>query len=130
LKELTLLKEFSLDGRFALITGGSKGLGYAMASALARAGADVAISSRHQDEIAAAAHKLAGETGRRIVPLVADVTCAEDVQRLTSQAIDAFGQIDILINNAGINIRKPVIDQTEEEFRRIIDGVGMAAIIH
>ncbi len=116
-----MLKEFSLTGRFALVTGGSKGLGFAMAEALARAGAEVAIASRHESEIKAAAEHLTQTTGRRIVPLVADITNRIDVERMTGQAIDALGHLDILVNNAGINIRKPTIEQPEEEFRKILD---------
>jgi len=116
-----MLPEFSLEGRCALVTGGSKGLGYAMAAALARAGADVAVTSRHRDELAAAAEKLARQTGRRFVPIVADVTRPDQVEAMSAEAVEAFGRIDILVNNAGINIRNPTIEQTEEEFRRIVD---------
>ncbi len=116
-----MLKEFSLEGRFALVTGGSKGLGFAMAEALARAGAEVAIASRHESAIKAAADRLTSMTGRRIVPLVADITNRIDVETMTGQAIEAFGHLDILVNNAGINIRKPTIEQPEEEFRKILD---------
>ena len=116
-----MLSEFSLKGRFALVTGGSKGLGYAMAAGLARAGADVAIVSRHRDELTAVANRLATETSRRIVPIVADVTSREQVESMTAGAVKAFGRLDILVNNAGINIRNPTIKQTEDEFRRIID---------
>lgn len=116
-----MLPEFSLENRTALITGGSKGLGYAMAHALARAGADVAIASRHADDLEAAARKLASETGRRCEPIVADVTRTEDVDAMVCHAVGRLGRIDVLVNNAGINIRKPTLDQTEEEFRRIMD---------
>jgi len=116
-----LLKEFSLEGRHALVTGGSKGLGYAMAAALARAGADVAICSRHADELTAAANRLGSDTSRTILPLPADVTRAADVEQLVAKTLAAFGHIDILINNAGINIRQPVIEQSEENFRKMID---------
>ncbi len=116
-----MLREFSLEGRFALVTGGSKGLGYAMAAALARAGAEVAITSRHRDELEAAARDLSSETSRRFVPIVADVTKADQVDAMTAEAVKAFGRLDILVNNAGINIRRPTVAQTQEEFRRIID---------
>jgi NAD(P)-dependent dehydrogenase (short-subunit alcohol dehydrogenase family) len=112
---------FSLKDRFALVTGGSKGLGRAMAEALARAGADVAISSRHGDELAATADRLAKTTGQRIIPIVADVTGSDQVQAMTDEAIRALGHLDVLVNNAGMNIRKPTVEQSEEEFRRILD---------
>src|SRR5438045_3274066 len=92
-----------------------------MTLALARAGADVAIVGREGATIEAAAGRLAAETGQRIVPLVADVTDAQDVESMVSRAIESLGQIDILVNNAGINIRRPVVEQSEEDFRRILD---------
>ncbi|UCD30536.1 MAG: glucose 1-dehydrogenase [Planctomycetota bacterium] len=116
-----MLKEFSLEQRFALVTGGSKGLGYAMAEALGRASAEVAIVSRHGEELDAAAKKLSVKINRRFLPLVADVTRADQVEAMTEEAIKAFGRLDILINNAGINIRNPTIEMTEDEFRQIID---------
>ena len=112
---------FSLEGRNALITGGSKGLGYAMAEALARAGADVAITSRHGQELTGAAEALARKSKRRVLPIVADVTRRDQVASMTDQALRALGRLDILVNNAGINIRQPTIEQSEEDFRRIID---------
>ncbi len=116
-----MLQEFSLQGRSALVTGGSKGLGYAMSSALARAGAVVAVTGRQRETITAAADRLAAETGRRIIPLVADVTRSDQVERMVADAIRALGQLDILVNNAGINIRQRVTDQPEADFRKVMD---------
>lgn len=116
-----MLAEFSLAGRTALVTGGSKGLGFAMARALARAGADVAITSRHADELQAAASRLAAETHRRCEPIACDVTRGEEVDGMVAEAIRRLGRIDVLVNNAGINMRNATLDQTEEEFRRILD---------
>jgi NAD(P)-dependent dehydrogenase (short-subunit alcohol dehydrogenase family) len=116
-----LLPEFSLDGRCALVTGGGKGLGFAMASALARAGADVALAGRHEDTLQAAAERLVGETGRRILPVAADVTQADQVDAMIAGVLNAWGHIDVLVNNTGINLRKPTIEQTEAEFRQVLD---------
>lgn len=116
-----MLEAFSLDGRTALVTGASKGLGYAMAHALAESGADVAITSRHTEEVAASASAIAEETGRICIPIVADVARSDQVQDMTDRAIRELGRIDILVNNAGINIRNPTINQSEEEFRQIIE---------
>jgi len=116
-----LLEAFSLEGRHALVTGGSKGLGYAMAEALARAGADVAIVSRHRDALTAAAQRLSAATAKRVVPIVADVTDSGQVEEMTDRALEALGRLDILVNNAGINIRQPSLEQSEEDFRRVID---------
>lgn len=116
-----MLPEFSLDDRCALITGGGKGLGFAMASALARAGADVALAGRHEDTLRAAAERLTSETGRRILPVVADVTQVDQVDAMIADVLNAWGNIDVLVNNAGINLRKPTIEQTEAEFRQVMD---------
>jgi NAD(P)-dependent dehydrogenase (short-subunit alcohol dehydrogenase family) len=116
-----VMETFSLAGRRALVTGGSKGLGYTMALAMAQAGADVAIVGRQREAIEAAARKLGSETQRRIVPLAADVTRALDVETMVKSAIQELGHIDILVNNAGINIRQPLVDQSEADFRKILD---------
>lgn len=107
---------FRLDGRVALVTGGSRGLGLVMARALADAGADVVIASRQQSAAEAAAAGIAEATGRRVIGLAADVTSSEQVEAMVARALDAFGQLDILINNAGVNIRKPIEDFDEESW--------------
>ncbi|HEY1377678.1 MAG TPA: SDR family NAD(P)-dependent oxidoreductase [Gemmataceae bacterium] len=94
---------FDLTGRVALVTGGSKGLGLAMARGLARAGADVVISSRHEDELRAALDQILTDTGRRGHYVVADMTRRDDVQRLADDAVRRMGKVDILVNNAGSN---------------------------
>ncbi|MFC5653711.1 SDR family NAD(P)-dependent oxidoreductase [Paenibacillus solisilvae] len=104
---------FKLDGRVALITGGTGGLGLVMAQALAEAGATVVITSRIKEKAVDAAEKLASAAGTETLGLAADVTNAEDVEAMVSSAVDAFGRIDILINNAGINIRKPIEEYDE-----------------
>ncbi len=112
---------FRLDGRVALVTGGSKGLGEAMAEALALAGASVALVSRHGDEAAATARRLAKDTGQRVVAVEADVTRSADVYRMVDETLAQFRQIDILINNAGTNIRKPTLELAEEEWAQVLD---------
>jgi NAD(P)-dependent dehydrogenase (short-subunit alcohol dehydrogenase family) len=99
---------FQLDGRVALVTGGNRGLGFAMARALAEAGADLAIVSRSEERASAAASELARTTGRRALGLGADVTNADQVAAMVQRVVSEFGRLDILINNAGINIRKPI----------------------
>ena len=112
---------FRLDGRVALVTGGSKGLGEAMAAALASAGAAVALVSRHGDEATATAQRLAARRASASSPIEADVTRSADVQRMVDATLQQFGQIDILINNAGTNIRKPTLELSEEEWAQVID---------
>ena len=119
--EPTVRELFSLDGRVAVVTGGSKGLGRSMALALAQAGARTVLVSRHIAEGQAAAAELAAATGRESVALAADVTQEEDVARLFADVSSRFGRIDVLVNNAGLNIRHPIEDYPAAEFRQVID---------
>lgn len=113
------IKLFDLTGRAAIITGGSKGLGSAMAEGLASAGANVLITSRHQEEVTATAAQIEKDYGTRAIGMQADVTNPEQVAAMTERAISEFGKIDILINNAGINIRGPIDELTLEEFQEV-----------
>ncbi len=113
------IKLFDLTGKSAIVTGGSKGLGLAMAEGLASAGADVLLVSRHLDEAQAAAADITHEYGRHAVGCAADVTSPEQIDALVDLALSAFGKIDILINNAGINIRGPIEELTLEQFEQV-----------
>lgn len=115
------IKLFDLTGKVAIVTGGSKGLGQAMSAGLASAGADVVLSSRHGDEAAAAAKQISQDFGRRAVGVAADVTSPAAVQALVDRTITEFGKVDILINNAGINIRGPIDELTLEQFKECLD---------
>ena len=117
----TVLDSFRLDGRRALVIGGSKGLGRVMAQALAEAGADVVISSRTMEQCADAAREIADATGRRTIAIAADVSRADDVERLADQAEASLGPIDILVNSAGVNIRGNVQDLGEKEWDEVLD---------
>ncbi|MFP6751595.1 MAG: 3-oxoacyl-ACP reductase family protein [Pirellulaceae bacterium] len=123
------IKQFDLSGRSAIITGGSKGLGKAMAAGLASAGANVLVSSRHGDEAAAAAEEIASDHGQQAISIEADVTSPEQVEAMVQATLDAFGKIDILINNAGINIRGPIDELSLDDFRTVlnvnVDGVWL-----
>jgi len=123
------IKQFDLSGRSAIITGGSKGLGKAMAAGLASAGADVLVSSRHGDEAAAAAEEIASDHGQQAISIEADVTSPEQVEAMVQASLDAFGKVDILINNAGINIRGPIDELSLDDFRTVlnvnVDGVWL-----
>lgn len=135
----TVFDLFNLNGRRALITGGAKGLGRVMSEALAEAGADVAIASRTLSDCQNAAKEIADATGRRAAAFQADMTIAADIERLKTEIEAGFGTIDILINNAGINIRGAIQDLSENDFDAVMDanvkgpflcskafGVGMA----
>jgi len=125
------IKQFDLTGRAALITGGSKGLGLAIAAGLASAGADVVLTSRTESEVSAAAAEVAEQFGKRAIGLRADVSAPDDCRRVVDQVCDAFGKIDVLINNAGINIRGSIEELSYEEFQSVerinVDGVWLMA---
>src|SRR5204862_3287943 len=91
---------FRLEGKTALITGGSKGLGRAIADALAGAGADVCLVSRHLDQAEAAAAEIRSATGRRALALAADVSNSQQVNQTVERALSELGHLDILVNNA------------------------------
>src|SRR5919108_496924 len=99
------LESFGLDNRVALVTGGNRGLGLVMATALANAGADVAVTSRQEEQAKKAASGIAEATGVRTLGVGGDVTRGDDVARVVATVAEEFGRIDILVNNAGINIR-------------------------
>ncbi len=111
---------FRLDGRRALITGGAKGLGRVIAQALAEAGADIAVSSRTHTDCQRAAIEIAESTDRRAAGFACDVTKTDDVQKLKNRVEDEIGPIDILINNAGINIRGLIEELSEADFDAVI----------
>jgi gluconate 5-dehydrogenase len=114
-------KLFDLSGRAALITGGSRGLGLAMAQAFAEAGADVLISSRHEDELLGALAKVRAAGRGRAEYLVADMVKREDVRRLAEGAIEKLGRIDILVNNAGANVPQAIDQVRDEDWDRILE---------
>jgi NAD(P)-dependent dehydrogenase (short-subunit alcohol dehydrogenase family) len=117
----SILDQFKLTNRRALITGGGRGLGRVMAGALAQAGADVAVSARTLADCEAVAAEIIRATGRNAVPIAADVTIDDDVERMIVEAERAIGPIDILINNAGINIRGLAHELTEADWDDVID---------
>src|SRR5262245_30372210 len=113
------IKLFDLHGRVAIVTGGSKGLGEAMAAGLASAGAQLVVVSRKPDEIEATAKQLSADYGQRVVPIAADVTQPADAKRIVERTLAEFGRLDILLNNAGINIRGPIEELTIEQFQQV-----------
>jgi NAD(P)-dependent dehydrogenase (short-subunit alcohol dehydrogenase family) len=112
---------FDLAGRVALVTGGSKGLGKAMARGFAQAGADVIISSRHADELRAAAEEVREGTEARVAYFVSDMTHRDDVARLAAAALDAMGRVDILVNNAGSNTPQPIDAIRDQDWDRLVE---------
>jgi len=109
-----------LAGKVALITGASRGLGKAMALALAAEGAQIALVARDREALQKTAEAV-WQTGGGAQVFVADVTAESQVSRLENEVRTAFGPVDILINNAGINVRKPLVEFTLDEWRRVVD---------
>jgi NAD(P)-dependent dehydrogenase (short-subunit alcohol dehydrogenase family) len=115
------IKQFELHDRVAIVTGGSKGLGKAMAAGLASAGANLVLVSRNQAEVEAAADEISSDYGVQAIGIQADVTSEEQVQGVVDTCIEKFGKIDVLINNAGVNIRGPIDELSLEEFKQVMD---------
>jgi NAD(P)-dependent dehydrogenase (short-subunit alcohol dehydrogenase family) len=111
---------FDLTGRVALVTGTSRGLGQYFARALANAGADLILTSRDSATLAPFEQEIKA-LGRRTASVSLDVTSEASIQSAMAEAEQAFGKIDILVNNAGMNIRKPALDVTWDDWNRILD---------
>jgi NAD(P)-dependent dehydrogenase (short-subunit alcohol dehydrogenase family) len=118
---MNVLDRFRLDGRVAVVTGGARGLGWAMAEALGSAGASLVLTARQLDAAEDAAQGLADATGARALGVAADVTRPADVEALVARTLDAFGRVDILVNNAGINIRGPIEQLQESDWDQVLD---------
>jgi len=116
---MTVLDRFRLDGRTALVTGGNRGLGKAMSQSLSEAGATVALTSRDGERAQRAADEIAAATGGRVSGYACDVKDPEAVERVVAAVEEALGPIDVLINNAGINIRGPIDELSLDEFREV-----------
>jgi NAD(P)-dependent dehydrogenase (short-subunit alcohol dehydrogenase family) len=114
-------KLFRLDGKVALVTGGSRGLGKAMAHGLAEAGAEVAIASRNEAELSGALVEILDGTGQKGRYFVCDLSRRVQAQSLAESVLDEFGRVDILINNAGINIPQPIDEVTDSDWDLSMD---------
>jgi NAD(P)-dependent dehydrogenase (short-subunit alcohol dehydrogenase family) len=117
---MTVLDRFRLDDRVVVVTGASSGLGVAFAQAFAEAGADVVLGARRADRLADTA-KLVEAAGRRCVAVQTDVADPDQCTALIASAVDTFGRVDVLINNAGIGTAYPATRETPEQFRQVID---------
>lgn len=115
-----VLDLFRLDGRVAVVTGASSGLGAGFAVALAEAGADVVVAARRTDGLRRTAARVRA-LGRRAVEVPADVTDALACAAVASRAIDELGRLDVLVNNAGITSAAPALREAPEDFRRVLD---------
>jgi NAD(P)-dependent dehydrogenase (short-subunit alcohol dehydrogenase family) len=122
--------EYDVSGKVVFITGAGRGIGKGIAQVLAEAGADIALNALTPKYVEATAKSIAAESGRRVVPIIADVTRPDSVRRAVNEVLAAFGRIDVLVNALGDSIRKPLVTLpgkegtpgvSDEELRFIID---------
>jgi NAD(P)-dependent dehydrogenase (short-subunit alcohol dehydrogenase family) len=114
--------DFDLSGKVAMVTGASRGLGQYFSRALARAGADLVITSRTLESLDQTKTDIQA-MGRKALPCVLDVRKLDTIQTMVDHAMAQFGQIDILVNNAGCNARKPAVDMTPEDWSFVVDTI-------
>ena len=117
---MTLLDRFRLDGKVAIVTGASSGLGVSFAQALAEAGADVALGARRVDRLEET-KRLVEAAGRRALAVATDVASPDDCTNLVQQAMETFGRVDVLVNNAGVGTAVPATRETPEQFRQVVE---------
>ncbi len=121
-------KLFDLTGRVALVTGGNKGLGKAMARGFAEAGADVVIASRHEKELKTALDEILAGTGGQGAYCVTDVSVREDVKKLAQFALEKMGRVDVLVNNAGMNAPQAIDAITDDTWDRVLE-VNLSSVM-
>jgi NAD(P)-dependent dehydrogenase (short-subunit alcohol dehydrogenase family) len=117
---MNVMSRFDLTGRTAVVTGATRGLGRAFARALAEAGADIVAVGRDETAAVEVEQELA-DIGRRSQTVIADVTSRSEVERVLAAAVDQFGAVDVLVNNAGTCVHRPALEVTDEEWRQVLD---------
>ncbi len=120
--------DISLSGRAAIVTGGSKGLGYAIAMRFAKSGADVVIASRGREALDKAVKEVQAQAKGRVIGVSGDVAVPADIKRIYDEAVKAFGKVDIVVNNAGTSRNAKFEDITDEVWREDMDQKVFAAI--
>jgi NAD(P)-dependent dehydrogenase (short-subunit alcohol dehydrogenase family) len=118
--ESGLMQRFRLDGKVAIVTGASSGLGVDFALGLAEAGADVVVCARRAERLDPVRESVEA-LGRRCLTTRADVTVVEDCNRVVGETVEAFGHVDVLVNNAGLGTAAPATREPPDDFRRVID---------
>jgi NAD(P)-dependent dehydrogenase (short-subunit alcohol dehydrogenase family) len=116
---MNILERFRLDGKIAVVTGGNRGLGRHMAQALAEAGANIVVVSRRAADAEGAANEIAAKTSKKCQGFACDVTAADQVENMIRQVMNVYGAVDVLVNNAGINVRGPIDKLSVEDFRQV-----------
>jgi NAD(P)-dependent dehydrogenase (short-subunit alcohol dehydrogenase family) len=129
-----LPKEYDITGKVVLITGAGRGIGRGIAEVLAEAGADIALNALTGKYLENNAKEIAASTGRRVIPLLADATRSDSVQKMFDTAIKEFGHIDVLVNCLGDAMRKSLVDKegkaiSDQDLKTILDINMMAAIL-
>jgi len=114
------IESFRLDGQVSLVTGASRGMGKAIAEALAGAGSDLVITGRHMDTLTPVAEGIREKTGRRVVPIEMDMGVMPSIAATVDNALKEFGRLDVLVNNAAINTRMPAVEYTEEAWDAVM----------
>ena len=117
---MSVLEMFGLDGKVAIVTGASSGLGVAFAQAFAEAGADVALGARRADRLEETA-RLVRDAGRRAITVPTDVADPAQCQALVDAAVSELGRVDVLVNNAGVGTAMPATRETPDQFRSVLD---------
>ncbi len=115
-----ILDDFRLDDRVALVTGGGRGIGRALATGLAEAGADIALTARSEEQLLRTADEIAVATGRRAVEFPADLTDLAQIEPVVDAVLREFGKIDILVNNAGTINRAPALEYTPQMWDEVM----------
>lgn len=123
----TAAQLFSLAGRVVLISGGGRGLGLGMARGLAQAGADLVLIGRTQAQLEEARSSLIQETGRKVLALAGDVSKPQELDRIVDKSLAELGAIHVLVNNAGINVRKPFVEITQGDYDSVM-GVNLKGV--
>jgi NAD(P)-dependent dehydrogenase (short-subunit alcohol dehydrogenase family) len=118
---MAVLDRFRLDGETAIVTGGNRGIGRAIATGLAEVGANVVVANRNAESGQAAAREIADETGTKTVAVETDVTDEADVEAMVTATVEEFGDVDVLVNNAGIVHHSAVEDKSVAEWAETID---------
>ncbi len=116
-----VMPNYDLTGKVAIVTGGTKGLGYGIVMALAYYGAKVVVTSRHQDDCDRIAKEVV-EMGGEATGIKTDVQIKEELDNLVEKTVEKYGKIDIMVNNAGVAITKPMLSMTEEEYDTVLDS--------
>lgn len=115
------IQQFRLDGKVSLVSGASRGIGRAMAEGLAGAGSDLVITGRKMETLLPVAQQITNETDRKVIPIQSDVGNLEEINSLVEQTVKNFSKIDVLVNNAGVNVRNPALEFSEEDWDFVTD---------